>query len=93
MSWTWSALCRGGELVDLRLHDDHYDRSYLKHRPCPRAWAHFFARVRWRTVVFFRKRGIRMKLNWFAPVFRVPIDQTLDEASAQIQAIVRKRVE
>lgn len=78
------------ELVDLRLHDDHFDRSYLKHRPCPRWWGRIFASVRTNTILLFRARGVELELKWFAPLFGVPIDQTVGKASAQIQAIVRK---
>ena len=80
----------GSELVDVRVHDEHLDRTYLKHRPCPRWWARMLARLRTKAILFWRARGLELELKWFAPLFRVPIDQTLGKASAQIQAIVRK---
>jgi SAM-dependent methyltransferase len=81
----------GAELIDVRVHDGGYDRSCLRERPCPRLWARIFHSVRWRMLKMLRTLGIRARLHWFAPVFRVPIDQTLGDALAQIQVIVRKR--
>ena len=80
------------EVVDIRLHDAHYDRRYLRDGSRdPRAWAVAVRRVRWSLLRVLRSLGINARLNWFATVFRVPVDQTLGDASAQIQMIVRRR--
>ena len=47
--------------------------------------------ARWTALKALRTVGIDARLNWCATVFRVPIDQTVSGALAQIQVIVRKR--
>jgi SAM-dependent methyltransferase len=85
------ALLPDGDLVDARLHDQGYDRSYLRTRPCPRFWARMMSTVRWKLLKLAAKLKISARFNWFAKVFNVPIDQTVGDAAAQIQVIVRKR--
>lgn len=84
------ALLPGGELVDARLQDQNYDRSYLRRRGCPWPRARLFATIRWKLLKLFKKLRIPARLYWFATVFGVPIDQTIGDAAAQIQVIVRK---
>ena len=81
-----------GELIDVRLHDRGYDRSCLREHSCPRVWALMFRRIRWQLFRMLTALGQPARLDWFAPVFHVPIDQTIGDALAQIQVIVRKRV-
>ena len=85
------SLLPGAELIDVRLQDQHYDRRYLRRRRCPRLWSGLLTIVRWKALKYARWLGLRAHLNWFATVFQVPIDQTIGEASAQIQVIVHKR--
>ncbi|MDB4915867.1 MAG: methyltransferase family protein [Gemmatimonadetes bacterium] len=84
------AILPGAELIDVRLHDRGYDRTCLCQRPCPRVRAVIFRSIRWHALEVLRTLGIRARLHWFAPLFRVPIDQTVGDALAQIQVIVRK---
>jgi len=78
-------------LIDVRVHDQGYDRACLHASPCPRLWALFFRALRWRMLVMFASVGLRARLLWFARVFHVPVDQTIGDALAQIQVIVRKQ--
>jgi SAM-dependent methyltransferase len=81
----------GGEVIDVRLQDEGYERCYLRRWRCPRGWALLMAALRWKMLKLFRNLGISAQLNWFATVFQAPIDQTICVATAQIQAVVRKR--
>lgn len=81
----------GGDLLDVRLQDLGYERSYLRSWRCPRWWARLLVIVRWKLVKWFHKLDIEVDLKWFAPVFQAPIDQTIGGALAQIQLVVRKR--
>ena len=81
----------GCQVVDVRLHDQHYDRSCLMTGTCKRAWARLFRSVRWHAVRGLARICIRADLLWIARAFRVPVDQTIGRASAQVQVIVRKR--
>lgn len=80
----------GAELLDVRVHDDGYDRTCLLNRPGARFRTRVLFSIRWRLVALLRRVGIRARLLWIAHVFRVPIDQTVSGALAQIQVIVRK---
>ncbi len=86
-----AALLPDGDVIDVRVHDHRYDRTRLRRRRSPRAWARAVHRVRVRMIAVLRRLGITARLNWFASVFRVPIDQTVGDALAQIQVIVRRR--
>jgi SAM-dependent methyltransferase len=80
----------GGELIDVRVHDAGYDRSCVRSEPASRLWPRIVFGLRWRAITMLGTLGFRARLNWFARVFRVPIDQTVSGALAQIQVIVRK---
>lgn len=82
------------EVVDIRLQDTGYDRRYLRNGPASsRTLARSVRRVRWGLLKVLRRMGIDAKLLWFATLFRVPVDQTVGDASAQIQVIVRRTPE
>jgi SAM-dependent methyltransferase len=81
----------GGDLVDARVHDAGYDRACLQDAPSSRLRARVVRSARWQALKMLRSVGIDARLNWCATVFRVPIDQTVSGALAQIQVIVRKR--
>lgn len=87
----------GAEIVDCAVQDHGYDRGQLRNAPA----------IRKRALLRFGRRrealfGYLMRLGW--PVHRLseclaraelalgrPVDQTLDEATAQIQVVARKR--
>jgi SAM-dependent methyltransferase len=79
------------DVVSIKLCDVGYDRRFLQSGVYPRWLAEWLARH----FGFAIKIGTRFKVarlgKFLAWVLRVPIDQTQQDALAQIQAIVRKR--
>ena len=81
----------GSDVVSIKLHDFGYDRRFLQ----PPVLPHRLAQLLARHFGFAIKIGAQFNAAWLgkflAWILRVPIDQTQQDALAQIQAIVRKR--
>ena len=78
------------ELVSMDVHDVGYDRRLLSTRPWPRKVAVIGAMLRLLAVLILRKFGAKTDPQFVWRLLGLPIDQTLGDATAQIQAIVRK---
>lgn len=76
------------EIIALRLQDHLYDRKSYAYQTWPRSVAGFFSRVRYK--IYKTYRGFIPLLDFLYKFFRLPIDQTLGEATAQNILIVKK---
>jgi SAM-dependent methyltransferase len=82
----------GAEVVAIELQDAGYDRSLLVHAPYPAAVARLAHRARHRLSGFARRAGIPFNGRRIFQWLRLPVDQTMEDAVAQIQVVVRKGV-
>jgi len=78
------------ELLQVKLQDEGYQRKYLNHAAYPRLIARmgFFAQVLIRHV--FKRMNSKWRWYGLLNLFHLTIDQTVDDAVAQIQFIVHK---
>ncbi|NCC50026.1 MAG: class I SAM-dependent methyltransferase [Spartobacteria bacterium] len=79
------------ELLQVKLQDEGYNRTYLNFAKYPRLLARtgLFSQLLIRFV--FKRLKSKWRLYWLLNLFQLPIDQTVDDAVAQIQFIVRKK--
>lgn len=80
-----------GELVSIQLHDLNYDRRLMHHAVYSRNVARFCTRLHNSIIKRLKKLGLKTNINFLSRIFKYPVDQTRDQAMAQIQAIVKKR--
>lgn len=79
-----------GEIIGIELQDTGYDRSLLGAARYPVAIARFVSRARNRLLRWARSRGVPLTGRNLCHWFRLPVDQTLEDAVAQIQVCIRK---
>lgn len=77
------------EIVSIQLHDAGYDRSRLVYGPITLSVSQRAIRKLYKKI----GGGMHWRSRWLESTFPQPIDQTLTGALAQIQVIVRKRIE
>lgn len=78
------------QIISLRLQDNLYNRKRYTHKIWPRAIASFFSRVRYKLYVDFR--SVVPFVDYIYSFLRLPMDQTLGDATAQNILIVKKMV-
>ncbi len=79
---------KNSEIISLRLQDHLYDRRSYVYKIWPRSIASFFSRVRYKIYMHFTI--LVPILDMIYTLFRLPIDQTLGDATAQNILIVKK---
>lgn len=79
-----------GEIVSIKLHDLNYDRRLINQGVYPRKVALFLLRLHNLMFLFLRRIKIKLSINFLAILFKYPVDQTLGDAMAQIQVIIKK---
>jgi len=78
----------GAEVLSIRLQDHGYDRRLLSHASWSRRWASLSSYLMLRVPVQARFRNWLLRTCLIA--LRLPIDQTLGQACAQILVLLRK---
>lgn len=82
---------RDAQLLKIELQDNDYKRNNLYHSVYSRENAYRGMSIVRKISSLFKVFGIRKSVNKFlCQVFRLPIDQTNDEATAQISVIIKK---
>lgn len=80
----------GGEIVGIELQDAGYDRSLLVSSRYPAVVARIATRARGRLMSWANCVGLRFTGRLVCRWLRLPVDQTLEDAVAQIQVVVHK---
>lgn len=80
----------GGEIVGIELQDAGYDRSLLGAASYPAGVARLATRARSRLMLWIARRGIPFTGRLLCRWLRFPVDQTLENAVAQIQVCIQK---
>lgn len=80
----------GAAMVGIELQDAGYDRSLLGSSRYPAAIARFATRVRSRLMRWAIRFGVPFTGHLVSRWLRLPVDQTLDKAIAQIQVVLCK---
>ncbi|HIP14034.1 MAG TPA: methyltransferase domain-containing protein [Sulfurimonas autotrophica] len=81
-------ILKDAKIISLRLQDNLYKRKRYVHKIWPRAIASFFSRVRYKLYVDFRP--VIPLIDVIYSFLRLPIDQTLGDATAQNILIIKK---
>jgi len=78
-------------ILSVQRQDQNYNRRLLHSPLYPRAIAFLGCRLQKKAVLLFKKLGLRVNFHFLSSLFRLPVDQTLGDAVAQIQTIVQKK--
>ena len=84
-------LLTDSDTISVRLQDHGYNRRQYIHKHWPRKIAHFFAKVRYVLYVYIKSKFTIGFVDVIYKLMRLPVDQTLGNATAQNILIVTKK--